>query len=73
MGPEKIFLLPRVYDSELYLYNTFYKYLYLHMELVEMEAEALSCLDLDNLDDLLINKRNLCLMQYETDNVPELT
>ena len=75
MGPEKCFLLPRVFDDELYHYNYFYKYLCLYMEFVEMEEETHECLDIDNIDNLLIKERNDCLKLYEEvdDNPPELS
>ena len=73
MGPEKCFLLPRVYDDILYHYNYFYKYLCLYNDYVELEEEAHECLDVNNIDDLLIKERDDCLKELERYVEPVLT
>jgi hypothetical protein len=65
MGPERCFLLPRAFDSEHYHYTYFFKYICLYMEFVEMEYEALNCLAIESMDNLLIYERNSCLKLYE--------
>ena len=66
MGPDKCFILPRVLNDEEYHFNYFYKYLCLYMNLVDIDQEASSCLDIDNIDDLLLYERNQCLINYES-------
>ena len=58
MDPDSCFILPRVINDNLYHYNYFYKYLCLYMNLVEMDSEAKTCLDIDNIDDLLLYQRD---------------
>ena len=73
MGPEKCFELPMVTNDQIYLYNYFYKYLCLMFEYVELDEEAVLCLDAENIDDRLIYGRDSCLKAYESELMPELT
>lgn len=40
---------------------------------VELDEEAVLCLDAENIDDRLINGRDNCLKAYESELMPELT
>ena len=42
-------------------------------EYVELDEEAVLCLDAENIDDRLIYGRDSCLKAYESELMPELT
>ena len=42
-------------------------------EYVELDTEAVLCLDTDYIDDMLIKDRDDCLKAYESRLMPELT